>query len=139
MTNGAGIAIAAGIGTGAGLLAWWLMRRMRIPPAERERRRRLSVNAAGRMVDGHITDVHENFVYYSYSVRGVVYTTSQDISAIRDRLPREATSLIGGVTGKYSPGNPADSIVVCEHWSGFRLPGAARSGRRPEPAGSPEA
>jgi hypothetical protein len=50
----------------------------------------------------------------------VEYTASQDISKLRDRLPEDPQTWIGPVTIKYLPRNPANSIVVCEDWSGFR-------------------
>ena len=54
--------------------------RRRPDPAEREKRRRLDVNIAGRLADGSIIDVTESTVYYSYSVHGVGYTAAQDVS-----------------------------------------------------------
>lgn len=121
----------AGAGAGAGLLVWWLMRRMRVPAPERERRRRLAVNAYGRMVDGHITDANQDFIFYTYTARGVTYTTSQEISTLRDVLPADPAALIGPVTVKFSTRNPADSIVVCEGWSGFRQSAGGTARTRP--------
>ncbi len=90
-------------------------------PNERERQRRLKVNLRGRLGDGVITDVQDDSIYYSYSVRGVGYTAAQDISQLRERLPSELDRLIGPVTLKYFPDNPANSILLCEHWSGIRI------------------
>ena len=101
-------------------LAVWILIRYRTTPEERERRRRVTVNRLGRMGDGMLTDFHENSVYFSYSVRGVDYTASQDVGSLGDFLPEDRNSVIGPVTIKYSPGNPANSIVVCEEWSGLR-------------------
>lgn len=94
--------------------------RARPGPAERERRRRLEVGRRGRMSDGVVTDVVDETVYFSYSAMGVEYTASQDVSALRDRLPRDLSAIIGPVTLKYLPANPANSIVACEEWSGLR-------------------
>ena len=98
----------------------WLLRRIRRDPEEKERRRRLTVNVTGRLGDAEITDVENNSVFYSYSVRGVAYTAAQDISRLREYLPEQPERLIGPVTLKYSPANPANSIIVCEDWSGLR-------------------
>ena len=104
----------------------WLYLNSRQTPAQRERRRRLEISRAGRMGDAWIIDVRECVLFYSYEVRGVAYTTSQDASDLKDLLPADTSSLVGPSGLKYSSGNPANSIVVCEEWSGLR-PGAAQS------------
>ena len=101
-------------------LGVWTVRLVRVAPAERERRRRLQVNRCGRMSDGMLTDVSADTLYFSYSVRGVEYTASQEVTSLRELLPEDRDSLIGAVTLKYLPRNPANSIVVCEEWSGLR-------------------
>src|ERR1700736_844871 len=106
------------------LLAVGIIFKVRRDPKDRERRRRLLVNQYGRLGDAMITEVAGDTLYYSYSIRGVVYTTSQDISQLKQVLPDEPERLIGPVTLKYTPRNPANSIVVCEKWSG--LHGAPR-------------
>lgn len=83
-------------------------------------RRRLSVNLHGRLGDATITEVQDNTIFYSYSVRGVTYTASQDITQLRPQIPNDLERLIGPASLKYSPGNPANSIIVCEEWSGLR-------------------
>lgn len=105
----------------------WILLRLRISPAERERRRRLQVNASGRMGDGIVTDVQEKTLYYSYTVRGVDYNASQEVDALAEQLPEGLESLVGAVTVKYSPANPANSIIVCEQWSGLRIPAPAQT------------
>lgn len=95
--------------------------RLRVTAEEKERRRRTRLNLLGRMGDGTLTDVQGDSVYYSYSVHGVDYVTSQDISSLRHMIPADADLLIGPVTLKYLVRNPANSIVVCEHWSGLRI------------------
>jgi hypothetical protein len=96
----------------------WLLRR---PTAEElERRRRLEINRAGKMADGMILDVLESTIEYSYDVRGVEYIATQEISALQDRLPAPRLSIAGPVGVKYDPRNPANSIVLCEDWSGLR-------------------
>lgn len=94
--------------------------RARRGPAERERRRRLEVARRGRMRDGVVTDVVQDTIYFSYSVMGVEYAASQDVSALRGYLPEDLSAVIGPVTLKYLPANPANSIVACEEWCGLR-------------------
>ena len=48
------------------------------------------------------------------------YTTSQDASEFKDQLPSETATLIGPTAMKYSSKNPANSILICEEWSGLR-------------------
>ena len=103
--------IAAGI---------WLFLSSRQTVAERERRRRMTINRIGRMGDATIIDVRDCVLYYSYEIRGVAYATSQDASEFKHLLPAETSNLIGPVGMKYSSNNPANSIVICEVWSGLR-------------------
>lgn len=97
--------------------------KLRLTPAEKEKRRRSMINRIGRMSDAMLTDISSDTLFYLYSVNGVDYNASQDISALRDRVPSEPSLLIGNVTLKYAPRNPANSIVLCEEWSGLRAPG----------------
>ncbi len=92
----------------------------RIPPDEIERRRRAELVAGGKMADALLTEIRGNFVFYSYAVRGVEYTASQDVSFIKDRLPADVSGM-GPAAVKYNPRNPANSIVVAEGWSGLRM------------------
>lgn len=102
--------------------AFWILLQRRRGPIERERRRRLNVNLRGRLGDAMITDVQDNTIYYSYNIRGVAYTAAQDISTIREFLPEDTERLIGLASLKYHTNNPANSILVCEKWSGLRVP-----------------
>ena len=72
------------------------------------------------MGDATIIDVRDCILYYSYELRGVAYTTSQDASEFKDLLPSETANLIGPSAMKYSSKNPANSILICEEWSGLR-------------------
>jgi hypothetical protein len=101
-------------------IAFSILRKLRLTPAEKERRRRAAISRTGRMHDGMITDVSADAIYYAYSVNGVDYIASQDLSELRDHIPKDPSVLIGYVTLKYAPRNPANSILVCESWSGFR-------------------
>lgn len=80
----------------------------------------MQVHLRGRLGDALITESSEDALYYTYSVRGVQYTASQDITNLRDRLPAEPERLIGHVSLKYATNNPANSILLCEEWSGLR-------------------
>ncbi len=109
----------------AGLLAvllailgyrWW--RDSRVTPEERERRRREALAARGKMGDAVLVEIRENLLFYTYAVRGVEYTASQDVSALAEWAPRDYSS-IASVGVKFDPRNPANSIVLAESWSGL--------------------
>ena len=93
--------------------------RSRVTPEERERLRRAWLVAIGKMGDAMLVEMRENFVFYSYDVRGVEYTASQDVSLFLARLP-DGLCTTGAVSVKYDPRNPANTIVVAEEWSGLR-------------------
>jgi len=103
-------------------LGVWIITRIRRDPKDREKRRRLAIHAAGRIIDGSITEVSDTTVFYSYMVAGVQYAASQDIAGLG--APENPERLIGKpVTVKYARRNPANSIIVCEGWSGIRRRG----------------
>ena len=106
-----------------GVRAW---RRSRISPDEVERRRRLMLLAKGKLGDASLLDVRDNLLVYSYAVRGVEYTATQDISRLRRFLPDEITSLAGHVMVRYDARNPANSIVLAEEWSGLHYSAGQR-------------
>jgi hypothetical protein len=112
---GLGVAVVA---SAVGLFMW----RRRKPPTaqELEKRRRLEVCRVGRMADGLVTDLHGETIDYVYTVRGMEYTSMQDLSHIRHLLPEGDQRLLGYVSVKYISENPANSIVVGEEWSGLR-------------------
>jgi len=122
------------IGTGLATVllasgAWWRIaawRRSRISLEEVERRRRAALNASGKMGDATLLEVRENLIYYSYDVRGVEYTASQDVSALRAMLPSDPSAVNGIVYLKYDPRNPANSMILSEQWSGLRNPRAVQ-------------
>jgi hypothetical protein len=101
----------------------------RVTPEERERKRRAMLVLRGKMGDAVLVEVRDDLLFFTYSVRGVEYTASQDISAMKDRVPQDLSS-IGAVAVKYLPENPANSIVLAEDWTGLRL-GNARLGHSP--------
>jgi hypothetical protein len=108
---------------------WW-SRAHQKTPAERERLRRLAVNATGRLTDGVLVEApyaqaasrDPQLLFFRYQVAGVEYTAAQDVSSLLDE--DDAGALRSGTTAsvKYDPRKPSNSIVVCETWRG--LPGA---------------
>jgi hypothetical protein len=102
-----------------GILGYRTWKASRVPPEERERRRRADLVAYGKMGDATLVEVRDNLIFYSYDVRGVEYTASQDITPVKSHLPAEF-SVSGPVSVKYDARNPANSIVVAEQWSGLR-------------------
>jgi hypothetical protein len=105
--------IAAGI---------FVVLRIRRKPKDKEKLRRLEVNSNGRLGDATITDISEDAIFYEYFVGGLTYSSSQDISQLREMIPAESHRLIGRPASlKYSVQNPANSILLCEDWSGLRL------------------
>ena len=107
---------------GTALLAMWATVRSHLTPEKRERRRRFDLNVNGRLGDALLTEFHEDTLYYTYEIRGVHYAASQDIGALREHLPDQPERLGGPVNMKYSSKNPANSILLCEEWSGLRVP-----------------
>lgn len=101
-------------------VAIYVLRRKKISAEEVERRRRLDVYRHGRLIDGVITDIQEDTIYFSYLVNGAEYQATQNVSSLRDKLPAEPHRSIGPVTLRYVTRNPANSIIICEQWSGLR-------------------
>ncbi len=107
------LAVAAGV---------YILVRMRRKPKDKEQRRRLEVNSNGRLGDATILEIRDDAIFYEYSVRGITYTAAQDISKLRELIPGDPQRLIGRPASlKYSYHNPANSILLCEEWSGLRV------------------
>ncbi len=100
-----------------GYRAW---QNSRITPAERERRRRAKLVAAGKMGDATLVELRGEMLFYSYDVRGVEYTACQDIGPLKEMVSTDISSA-APVSVKYDPRNPANSIVLAEKWSGLRV------------------
>ena len=116
------ILLAGLAGAVTGFAAWLIPAVRRPTPAERERRRRLAVNAKGRTGPATITDFRDGVVCYTYFAGGVEHTAFQDVSTLLAHLPADPRTLIQRpATLKYLPANPANSILVCEEWSGLRF------------------
>ncbi|HTP36550.1 MAG TPA: hypothetical protein VMJ75_30450 [Candidatus Acidoferrales bacterium] len=113
------VALAAVLAILVALLGYRAYRRSRITPEERERRRRAWLVATGKMGDATLVEVRDTLLFYSYAVRGVEYTASQDIAVLGEKAP-SGYSINGSVSVKYDARNPANSIVAAEEWSGLR-------------------
>lgn len=102
-----------------------LQQRFRTTPEQQERRRRLRVNQSGRLTSALIVELQDGILHYRYWVGGAEYLAAQDVSQFRDFVPRDAA---GPVLVKYLPTNPANSIVICETWSGLHKRKGASAG-----------
>jgi len=111
------------------LIAYREWKRRQVTPEERERRRRQWLVSTGKMGDATLVEIREDLLFYSYAVRGVEYTASQDIAQLSRRLPTDL-SAVGAVGVKYDPRNPANSIVIAEEWTGLRTSKGGVSGTR---------
>jgi hypothetical protein len=123
--------IAAGSASIAvlGGVALWLVFRKRPTAEELERERRQFLVRSGRLVDGMLLDFFEvdgedgrklTMLLYSYRIGGVDYECSQDITNLSDVVHVTQTHLGFPCTVRSQPGNPQNSIVVAEEWSGLR-------------------
>ncbi len=109
--------VLAGVAVGFGIHSW---KKNRPTADELERRRRLGVATTGKLSDGTLTEVRGECLIFSYDVGGMEYTAAQDVSTLSAILPDDHWKLIGPVTVKYEIRNPANSIIISEHWSGLR-------------------
>jgi len=136
------------VGAAAAVVGGYFVYRIFARPASEddvERRRRLRVNQIGRICEGQITELVElpptpaprsglfgmwrargdavvpgrKLVCYAYSISGVTYETSQDVTGLQDRVV--ISGLVAGqhASVKYNPSNPSDSILVADDWSGL--------------------
>lgn len=105
-----------------GFTAWGLHSWLRKRPteAELEQRRRALLEYVGKLGDGSVSELQEQVVFYSYAVRGVEYLASQDISTLEAQLPADRWAILGPVSVRYDPRNPANSMILSEQWSGLR-------------------
>ena len=112
------LALGVPLAIAAALIAYRIWKRRRVTPDERERRRRAALVATGKMGDATLVEIREDLLFYCYTVRGVEYTASQDVSALKPFLPEEFGASLA-VSVKYDAKNPANSIVAAEQWSGL--------------------
>jgi hypothetical protein len=127
------LAAAAFIAALAALILWLVFRK-RPTPEEIERARRQFLVQSGRIVDGMLLDVYEidskeedgtthtlSMLLYSHRISGVNYESSQDITAINHLVDLTQIRIGFPCSVRYQPGNPQNSIVVAEQWSGLRV------------------
>ena len=117
------VALVAVLVLAFGTLVYRAWQRSRVTPDERERRRCARLVAVGKITDAMLVEIRENLVFYSYLVRGVEYTASQDLARLVDQTALDFSG-INAMTVRYDARNPANSIVAAEEWSGLR--GAVR-------------
>ena len=109
--------------------AVWLVLRKRPSADEVERARRQFLVQSGRLVDGMLLDIYEveakagrrlTMLIFNYNIGGVNYECSLDITEMREVV--NATEVQAGFpcSVRYQPGNPQNSIVVGEGWTGLR-------------------
>ena len=120
-----GVAAIAVIGSGA----VWLVVRHRPTEDELEGTRRTHLVQFGRLVDGMLLDLCEmdgrdglprKLLLFSYRIGGVDYECSQDITTMQEIVDPEKVRVGFPCTVRYQPGNPQNSIVIAEGWSGLR-------------------
>jgi hypothetical protein len=123
--------VAAGVAaiTVLGAVGVWLALRRRPTPEEIERRRRDFLVQSGRLVDGMLLDLNEadgedgrtlTLLLFNYRIGGVEYECSQDITSLSEVVDARRIRLGIPCSVRYQPGNPQNSIVVAEGWSGLR-------------------
>jgi len=119
-----------------GAVALWLVLRKRHTAEELECARRQFLVQSGRLVDGMLLDVYEiqapakskteigrtlTMLLYNYGIGGVNYECSQDITAISGVVDAAQVRAGFPCTVRYQPGNPQNSIVMAEEWTGMRV------------------
>ena len=121
----AGLTVIAGIAVGTVLY----LRRKRPTEEELERARRKKLAQFGRVIDGMLLDVREittddgrslTMLEYSYRSGGVDYECSQDITSLLNMLDTSQFRAGFPCSVRYETGNPQNSIILSESWSGLR-------------------
>ena len=130
------IATAAALVAALVIVALWLLLRKRPTPDELERARRQFLAQSGRLVDGMLLDIcvveapqkSKNepartltLLVYNYRIGGVDYESSQDITDLSDVVDPAQVRAGFTCSARYQPGDPQNSIVVAEDWSGLRM------------------
>ena len=135
------IAAGAVVVAGLGAAGYWLLLRKRPTAEELEIARRQMLTQTGRLVDGNLLDVCEvpsedgrqlTMLLYEYIMGGVNYQCTQDVTDMLTLMDPGGIRAGFPCSVRYQPGNPQNSIVVSEKWSGLRaslpvLPGYDRS------------
>jgi hypothetical protein len=122
----AGLASIVLLGTGA----IWLAIRRRLTAEQLEQARRQFLVQSGRLVDGMLLDMCEmtaedgrtlTMLLFNYRIAGVDYECSQDITNMQDIVDAAQVRVGFPCSVRYQPGNPQNSIVVAEGWTGLRI------------------
>jgi hypothetical protein len=123
--------ITAGLASVAvlGGMAIWMVLRGRPTAEQVERSRRQFLVQSGRLVDGMLLDVCDmkaddgralTMLLFNYRIAGVDYECSQDITTMQGVVDAAQVRVGFPCTVRYQPGNPQNSIVVAEGWTGLR-------------------
>ena len=121
----AGIVSVAVLSAGA----IWLLKRKRPTEAELEQRRRQLLVQSGRIVDGMLLDLNElaapdggtlTMLLFNYRIGGVDYECSQDITTLLNVVDTKEMRAGFPASIRYETGNPQNSIILAETWSGLR-------------------
>jgi hypothetical protein len=128
-SSGGTMAAVLGGATAVALGSWGVYRYIKGRPnaAELERRRRMGLHSRGKMGDANLLEFREHVAFYTYDIAGVEYSACQDLAGLEPLLPADRWSTIGPACIKYDPRNPANSIVLCEGWSGLRVANRVKS------------
>ena len=122
------VAVAAACALLLGIVLWLVFRK-RLTEAEIELARRSFLVQSGRLVDGMLLDICEveaeqgqnlTMLLFSYQISGVDYECSQNITDMAEVLDASQVRAGFPCTVRYQPGNPQNSIVVAEEWTGLR-------------------
>jgi hypothetical protein len=123
------IAAGAVVVAGLGAAGAWMLLRKRPSAEELEVTRRQLLTQSGRLVDGTLLDVclvpagdgrTLTMLLYEYRMGGVDYECTQDVTRMQDVLDVATIRAGFPCSVRYQPGNPQNSIVVSEKWSGIR-------------------
>jgi hypothetical protein len=110
-------------------VAAWLVFHKRPSAEELERARREFLVHSGRIVDGMLLDTYDvnvedgralTMLLFNYRIGGVDYQCSQDVSALLGVVNPKEVRIGFPCSVRYQPGNPQNSIVLAEGWSGLR-------------------
>jgi hypothetical protein len=112
-----------------GAVGAWLALRKRPTAEEVELSRRTMLVQSGRLVDGMLLDICDvpaedgrmlTMLLFSYRIGGVDYECTQDITLLSGIVDVKQVRAGFPCSVRYQPGNPQNSIVVAEGWSGLR-------------------
>jgi len=110
-------------------VATWLVRRKRPTAEELEKARRAFLVESGRIVDGMLLDSYHvdggdgrmlTMLLFNYRIGGVDYECSQDVTLLSAEMSAAKVRAGFPCSVRYQPGNPHNSIVVAEGWTGLR-------------------